>query len=396
MAKPQGSILVFDASPQRALGVLATLQQRGLPATCVDMCNAAASRKALPPADVALFVLDQDPALASGLPRMLEELTHDRVAALVWGWPEGLALPADPLVERVSHEATSEEVVGCVATLAHYAPMMRRLDRELDQIQRVSQQLNRYIGEIDQEMRLAGRLQHDFLPRRLPELPPLAFAALYRPASWVSGDIYDVFRADDTHAGIFLADAMGHGTAAALMTMFLRQALVTRRAAGERYELLGPAEALGTLHANLARKGLPNQQFVTAAYALIDVNTRVLRLARGGHPYPIHVRADGELREIQPTGGLIGLAEIEADFTEQRVTLAPGDRVIFYTDGMEDLLIRGRDAEGRRTDFAALAHEWARLGAQDMVDAIEHHLNTMEGSLHPEDDVSVVVVEVQR
>lgn len=78
------------------------------------------------------------------------------------------------------------------------------------------------------------------------------------------------------------------------------------------------------------------------------------------------------------------------------MTLAPGDRVIFYTDGMEDLLIRGRDAEGRRTDFAALAHEWARLGAQDMVDAIEHHLNTMEGSLHPEDDVSVVVVEVQR
>jgi sigma-B regulation protein RsbU (phosphoserine phosphatase) len=272
--------------------------------------------------------------------------------------------------------------------------MMKRLDRELDRIQRVGQQLNRYIGEIDQEMRLAGRLQHDFLPRGLPEARPLRFAALYRPASWVSGDIYDVFRADESHVGVFLADAMGHGTAAALMTMFLRQALVTKRVIGDQHELLGPAEALTTLHNNLATKGLPNQQFVTAAYALIEVQSLTMRLARGGHPYPLHIGGHG-IRELQSPGGLIGLGEIEADFSEQTVQLAPGDKVVFYTDGVEDLLIKGRGADGSSTDYTPLLQTWADLGAEDFTEAVAQHLDGREGSLHPEDDVSVVVLEVE-
>jgi len=392
--KSTGSILVFDAAPQRSSGVLASLNRRGLPATRVPMNGA--TRKTMPPADVVLFVLDQEKAAADHLPNVLKELSDERIAALVWGWPEGMALPADPMIESLPRETSSEEVVGCVTALAHYAPLMKRLDRELNQVHRVSEQLNRYIGQIDQEMRLAGRLQHDFLPRRLPEMPPLKFAAMYRPASWVSGDIYDVFRADETHAGVFLADAMGHGTAAALMTMFLRQALVTRLSVGPRYELLGPAEALCTLHSNLAKKGLPNQQFVTAAYALVDTASLTLRLARGGHPYPIHIAASGELNELQPGGGLIGLSEVEADFAEHSVSLAPGDKVLFYTDGVEEMLVRGRSPDGATTEFAPLVHEWAHLGADDFMAAIEQRLNAQEGSLHPEDDVTVVVLEVRR
>ena len=64
------------------------------------------------------------------------------------------------------------------------------------------------ITQIDEEMRLAARLQVDFLPRTLPEVDGVAFNVFFRPASYVSGDIYDVTRLDEDHIGFFVADAL--------------------------------------------------------------------------------------------------------------------------------------------------------------------------------------------
>ena len=284
-------------------------------------------------------------------------------------------------------------MAGKVGTLAHYAPLLKGFERELGHLHRLGDQLNRYFGEIDQEMRLAGRLQRDFLPREMPCVPPLKFEGLYRPASWVSGDMYDAFRIDEHSVGLFIADAMGHGVAAGLLTMFLRQSLVAKRVAGEAYEIIEPVQALESVHACLLRQKLPNSQFVTAAYGIVDTRTRVLRLARAGHPYPLHIRPDGSISEVRCGGSLLGLPDVPTEFEEVCIPLAPGDKVILYTDGVEDEIIESQ-RDGDNVTFTAQLREWAGLNATEFVRAVADQLDNRVGSLHPADDVTMLVLEV--
>jgi len=192
---------------------------------------------------------------------------------------------------------------------------------------------------------------------------------------------------------MFIADAMGHGTAAGLMTMFLRRALVARRLHAGSYHIVTPPDAMCDLHNELARLDLPNFQFITSAYAVINTETLEFRVARGGHPYPIHVNAAGELRELQSEGGLLGLTDLKPEFDELTVTLAPGDKIIFYTDGLEDMMVTDRGDAGETT-FAPELQDWSKRDAQGVIDAIAADLDHSEGSLNPEDDVTVVVMEV--
>lgn len=392
-ARPR--VLLFDADVSRCDLLASQLQQHGLPTQRVPLsrCDPAELPHGL---DVAMFVLDLQATTADPerVDTLIQRLRADNVATILWGAPETTGPARDPGVERVAATASMEEVLARLETVAHYEPMIKRLDRELQHLQRLSRQLNRYFDEIDKEMRLAGRLQKDFMPLRLPQIPPLSFAHLYRPAGWVSGDIFDVFKIDETHAGMFVADAMGHGTAAGLMTMFLRRALVARRLKAGSYHIVTPPDAMCDLHNELARLELPHFQFITSAYAVVNTQTLDFRVARGGHPYPIHISPVGELRELQAEGGLLGLSDLEPEFDELNMKLAPGDKVIFYTDGLEDVMIRERSDSGETT-FAEPLSEWAHADAQGVIDAIADHLDHSEGSLHPEDDITVVVMEVQ-
>ena len=131
------------------------------------------------------------------------------------------------------------------------------------------------------------RLQRDFLPRITGPIENVGIATIYRPASSVSGDIFDIFRIDEDHTGFYIADAVGHGMAASLLTMFIKRAIVPKRVDGNDYVILTPSETLTNLNDALADQSLPNYQFVTACYGLINHRTLTLQYARGGHPYPL-------------------------------------------------------------------------------------------------------------
>jgi sigma-B regulation protein RsbU (phosphoserine phosphatase) len=300
-------------------------------------------------------------------------------------------------VEWLGPQVSVDEVTGRLTTLAHYEPIVRRLEAELRGVQRLGEQLNRYFGEIDQEMRLAGRLQRDLLPHDVNDTSPIVFSTVYRPASWVSGDIYDLFRIDEHHLGMFIADAMGHGVAAGLMTMFLKQGLVPRQRDGKTLRIVSPAEALGNLHESLCRHQLPSCQFVTAAYAIIDTRSLDLCVARAGHPFPLHIAgASGDVRELDPGGGLLGIPDVDPEFEEVRTVLAPGDKFMLYTDGIEDVIVAPRVSHAAPTCFTPTFHEWAAKPAVELSAAVDDHLDHREGSLHPPDDITLLTLEVVR
>lgn len=387
-------VLLYDAAPEPARLLYERLCRQGV----------AAYRRSLPDElegaswgrpEVAVVVVGTaaGPEETKGVADVLERLVADQVATLVWGESDNIRWAGGAMVEWIAPETGLDEVVGRLSTLGHYVPFIRRLERELGHLHRLGDQLNRYFSEIDQEMRLAGRLQRDFLPRSLPELPGLEFGIVYRPASWVSGDMYDVFRIDEQHVGLFVADAMGHGVAAGLLTMFMRQALVTKQIEGPSYSILSPAQALENLHNRLVRQKLPSCQFVTAAYAILNTQSRELHVARAGHPHPLHVTADGAIGQINPGGGLLGLADVTPDFEQARVLLNPGEKVIFYTDGLEEDFFQAPEGRAESNEYSDLLRALAAGDVHSLVDGLCEHLDHKAGSLHPADDVTVLALE---
>ncbi len=262
-------------------------------------------------------------------------------------------------------------------------------------------------GEMErmhEEMQLASAVQREFLPRTLPRAPGLDFAVLFRPASYVSGDIYDVQALDSRHVGIFIADAVGHGVPAALLTMYLTRSLVTAEGFHHERRLLKPAETLTRLNHDLCARQQGTARFATAVYGLIDTVTREVTLAGAGHPPPLRIRGQ-EVDSIETDGPLLGVFA-EAEFTEQRFTLEPGQALLLHTDGLEMAFPQIDPTTGRlrqqtkayRDHLMRLARAAGLGSAEEPADlarltrGLASLLDEQAGSLHAGDDVTVLAV----
>ena len=263
--------------------------------------------------------------------------------------------PAGPFADRDFGSVAS--ILGERHEVDDLLAQIESLQQEITLLHRRDETLSRTMRKLDEEQRLAARIQQDFLPKQMPAIGHFTFQALFKPAHYVSGDLYDVRRLDETHVGIYLADAVGHGMPAALLTMFMKNALVTKRITSDSYELLAPTETIATLNRSLRSQGLNHASFATALFAQIDCHNRRLRFARGGHPDPILIRKDGSLQELGSDGPLLGIFD-DGEWLETSVTLDPGDRLFFYTDGVE-LLFGGESCLPQtnrwREELAAMA-----------------------------------------
>ena len=275
------------------------------------------------------------------------------------------------------------QIDGLTGTIA-------RLCGELEQLRRRDEMVTDAMNRLDEEQRLAARLQRDFLPKRLPDAGGVQFHTLYRPAGYVSGDLYDVMRLDEQHIGFYVADAVGHGMPAALLTMFMKNALVTKEIGNGTYRLLEPAQTIAKLNNSLCSQHLSHATFATAAYGLINANTLELAFSTGGHPNPMLLR-NGQLHELKNDGALLGIFEDEP-FHNCRVQLEHGDRVFCYTDGIEGAFTDGTpDPDRWRVEIAA-RHA---LPTAEILQSIADHLDGGTGSLLPKDDLTIVAMDIR-
>jgi len=262
---------------------------------------------------------------------------------------------------------------------------------ELNVLRRRDETLNFYMHRLDEELRLAARIQQDFLPKSLPQIGSVYFHTLFRPAGYVSGDLYDVMRLDERHIAFYLADAVGHGMPAALLTMFLKHSLVTKDITPSGYRLLAPSEALRRLNEAFVAQALTHASFATALYGMIDVKTHQVTLARAGHPIPLVLRADGTLeRIVECDGGLLGVFPDEV-FSDATVTLDPGDRLVLFTDGVE--MGFGGGTAPDDTAWKAELQQHASLDGSALLLELSRTLDAAAGSLDPKDDLTVIIVE---
>jgi sigma-B regulation protein RsbU (phosphoserine phosphatase) len=276
---------------------------------------------------------------------------------------------------------------------------VQRLESELESLRQQINFLNRrdetvnfYMHRLDEELRLAARLQQDFLPKSLPQVGPIHFHTLFRPAGYVSGDIYDVARLDEKHVGFYMADAVGHGMPAALLTMFIKNALVTKQISPQGYRLLDPGEALGRLNAALVEQKLTHATFATAVYGTVNTSTLVCRFAGAGHPYPLLMRGDGTVMNVESEGGLLGIFP-EEKYVDSEIQLRSGDRLFVYTDGIE--VAFGDDQCLNTEQWRSELEKRRDMPTEQLLQELSDSLDKETGSLAPKDDLTIVVMEVK-
>lgn len=289
-------------------------------------------------------------------------------------------------------DASFDMARGALSALAHIRPMILQIDKQYTAMQRLGRNLSRRFEATNRELQLASRLQRDFLPHGAIESGPFRFSTLFRPCSWVSGDIFDIFRLDETHWGFYLADAVGHGVAAGLLTMYIKHAIRPKRILHEGYEIIPPSEVLSHLNDLLAQQGLPDSQFITGWYGILDTESRVLRYAVAGHPPALLLSPDNDVRELHGEGCLLGLGVGER-FSDEMVTLRPGDRIFIYSDGLEPLLIAHRPPLPRLPVFESGIMDTLRLSSAKLIEELRAMLDSAPGSLAQPDDVSVLVLD---
>lgn len=299
------------------------------------------------------------------------------------------AVSIDDLWVQISvNLACRKRSSGMAIKPAHSVGHSRVYKNKLAEQLKMTQSL---IESLAEQLQLAGRVQQDFLPTRLPSTDTIEWASAYVPAEWVSGDIYTVDRIDEEHIGFYLADVVGHGMPAALLTIFLKQALVMRETVGHDYTIFSPAEVMQHLNVRMAAQKLSGYQFATCCYCLLDTQTLELTYSRAGHPYPILMRAGEEPRQLEVRGPLLGIFE-QAEFLQAVVQLQPGDKLLIYSDGAERFI-------GGYDDNSVFHFADSFLDLQDapigkIIDKLKVFANNVEVDSPEVDDITAVGLEV--
>ncbi len=347
---PAPSRVVVHAPPRDEVAPL--LQQAGYDAASLGLRDLEAPH-APPPQ---LFLVDGSHESDAGL-RLCHKLRLQHqdpfvpilfLAADALNRLAGLECGADAILVRPFQPA---ELLAQVQALVRIKDRQDLLASKASDAQRVNKRLQAAQQQMDMEMELAKRLQENFLPQTLPQLPKVRFAVQYKPCARVGGDFYDVFRLDEKHLGFYVADAMGHGVPASLLTIFVKQGVRAKEIIGSSYRLTPTNEVLQKLNHDLIAQQLSDLPFITMVYVLFNFAEGTLHFSRAGHPYPIYVPKDGPAELWQIEGSLLGVFETQYRIRTQ--SMKPGDKLLLYTDGM-DAASFGTQAPGQPSLLAAV------------------------------------------
>ena len=299
--------------------------------------------------------------------RLTMRATHDR-GTLFGVAPTGKEW-ATPLIviNRVSGGKIAEEWSADIVT-----PFLEEIEQQARERERV-----------EQDLRVARRIQQASLPEEVPEVQGWQINPHYQPAREVGGDFYDFLELEDGRLGLVVGDATGHGVPAALVMSTTCGML---RAVALSVD--SPGEVLVRVNEALSDR-IPPSMFVTCFYAILDPKSGRLRYANAGHDLP-YVRRGGDAEELMARGMPLGLMA-GMSYEEKEVVLDAGEAALFYSDG----LVEAHNPEGEMFGFPrlqALVAEHAE--GEPLVEFLIEKLYSFAGeSWEQEDDITLVTLQ---
>ena len=240
---------------------------------------------------------------------------------------------------------------------------------------------------LEEELAVGQQIQHSMLPERCPIIPGWEFCSAYQPARQVGGDFYDFFYLPNrpNELGMVIADVAGKGVPAALFMALSRTTIRTVALSG-----CGPAQALERAN-DLILKDSNAKIFLSAFYAILNTDTGQLTYTGAGHNWPLWLRADGSpCQQLQARGILMGIMD-DITLEEHTAWVAPGDTLVFYTDGVTEAMNVDEELFGEARLRAVLTAN-ATGTAPQILEAIVEAVQRFTGDTPPSDDLTMFVV----
>jgi sigma-B regulation protein RsbU (phosphoserine phosphatase) len=238
---------------------------------------------------------------------------------------------------------------------------------------------------LETQLEVARQVQLELLPARDPQLQGFDISAYNFPTEEVSGDYYDWVQIYEDQIGIVIADVSGKGVPAALLMAFLRASL---RAASH----IGYAPQVSMSKVNyLLWESIERNQFVTAFYGILDATNRTFAYSNAGHNPPMLIDVDGTVHFEERGGVPLGMFR-DSRYYEYYATIAPGQILVLYTDGVTEATNSTGEEYGR--DRLAEAVRDARdLPARDMIDVLHRDLMKWTDGEGAGDDVTFFILK---
>lgn len=238
------------------------------------------------------------------------------------------------------------------------------------------------------EMMLAQEMQRKLLPQRIPQIENIDLDALSTPAFEVGGDYYDFLMIDNDHLGVLVGDVSGKGVSAAFYMAEMKgifQSLSKIYTEPRKFLI----EAQRALIETIDRRS-----FITVVYAVVNIKTGLMKIARAGHCPILHV-SESKSGYIKSTGLGLGMGNVEIferTITQTEVQLESGDVAVFYTDGVTEARPDGVPEFGyeRLREVVASVYRKSAMQIRDsLITAVDSHMMHQP----PEDDLTIVVLK---
>jgi serine phosphatase RsbU (regulator of sigma subunit) len=313
--------------------------------------------------------------------------------------------------------ALARQITGAVHDLFEGTEHLRNRDftyhipvRARDQLGELADSFNVMTGEIttlirenaekarmEQEMLAAREIQRRLLPSGPMSVPGVGITAFCEPAREVAGDYFDFIAISPTKLGVLIADVSGKGLPAGL---YMAQLKVIAQSLA-RTEL-SPRQFLKAVNRVVA-DNIDSKSFITMSYGVMDLEKMEMSFARAGHCPLIRVpgAAPAGLRKaelISPDGLVLGLklddgAMFDGMIEEVTVPLAPGDLIVFYTDGISETMNMEFDCYGE-TRLAKVLEQYAHLPFEPLRSFIFADLRAFAGQADQHDDMTMILLKV--
>jgi serine phosphatase RsbU (regulator of sigma subunit)/predicted ester cyclase len=322
--------------------------------------------------NASVLVEDQVAANDKVVTRFIVHSTHDR------GEIMGLAPSGREMTNRVI--LIHRIVEGKIAEEWGIGTIGSNLRGQLLEQERIERE------RVDQELRVARRIQQASLPNEVPELEGWQISPYYQPAREVGGDFYDFHLLSEGRLGLVVGDATGKGVPAALVMSTTCGMLQAVSQASDSSS--SPGEVLERVNETLLTR-IPLNMFVTCFYAILDPRSASLSYANAGHDLP-YLWHGGCCEELRARGMPLGLMP-GMSYEEGEVSLREGDSVLFYSDG----LVEAHDPEGEMFGFPRLRARVAEHGEErSLGEFLMEELYSFVGEgWEQEDDITLLTLK---
>jgi serine phosphatase RsbU (regulator of sigma subunit) len=241
------------------------------------------------------------------------------------------------------------------------------------------------VVELRQEMRLARTLQSKMLPDRLPSLPEYDLGLVFSPARQVGGDFYDLRLLDHDHLLIVLADMSGKSVYGLVHLSLVYSHLQSAAKAGHSPSRIATLVNRGTYDA------LQPESYAAVFIGVLRLSDGLLTFVNCGHVPPVRVRRQGSLEpDLLTTGGTVIGAIRDAQYEERAVTLARGDALVCFSDGVTDSRDNRRECFGEER-VAELARQTLDLSAPEIAEGVAKAADK-HAARPGQDDVTILVI----